>query len=157
MSEKLLLTSNEMFEISQIVHKYFASIDDKTFSDNLFRELFAEEGQIVRPNGQPVIGSINIFNSQKESFARFSATQHIVSNILVSKNEKEYLVRANLQAMHIWNNEYQDKSSLDRSFFASSILRAKIQNENSQMKILELSVQPIWRSGSGYMNMLRIK
>jgi hypothetical protein len=157
MSGNFVLTSNEMFEINQIIYKYFSSIDDKTFSDVLFKELFAEDGQIVRPNGEPVIGSTNIFNSQKESFARFSATQHVVSNILVSKNKNEYLVRANLQAMHIWNNEYQDKTSLDRSFFASSILRVKIQTENEQMKISELSVQPIWRSGSGYLTMLSTK
>jgi hypothetical protein len=138
-----------------VVLTYFAAIDDKQLSLDLFRSLFSEKGSIIRPNGPPVQGPSAIYESQNESFKRFRATQHIVTNMLFTKTEAGWKLRANMQAMHLWAPEMQDSTSLDTYFLAHSVLAGNFIKEDSDWKISELHTRVVWRSGSGMMAMLR--
>jgi len=134
---------------------YFAAIDDKQLSLDLLKSLFSETGIIMRPSGPVKKGPSAIYESQNEIFKRFRATQHIVTNLLFTKTDMGWKVRANLQAMHLWVPEMQDSTSLESYFLAHSVLEANFINEDSDWKISELGVRVVWRSGSGMMAMLR--
>ena len=144
-------------QLEQIVYTYFASIDDKTMSTELFATLFAREGGIRRPNGALTSGPQAIFESQDESFKRFRATQHIVSNLLFSQSEAGWTVRGNLQAMHIWAAEAIDPTALETYFLAHSVLEASFVQEDGAWKIAETGIRVVWRTGSGMMSILRTK
>lgn len=143
--------------IGQTLFRYFASVDDKAFDEKTFSGIFARDGKIIRPNGQAVTGAKAIFESQEESFKRFRATQHIVSNLLFEESPEGWTVRANLQAMHLWAPESLDPTSLDSYFLAHSVMRAVCIHEDGAWKIGELSVKPVWRSGSGFNTVLKTR
>ena len=141
--------------LTQIVLTYFAAIDDKQLSLDLLRSLFSETGTILRPSGSVKKGPLAIYESQNESFKRFRATQHIVTNMLFTKTGIGWKLRANLQAMHLWAPEMQDSTALESYFLANSVLEANFIQEDSAWKISELGIRVVWRSGSGMMAMLR--
>jgi len=60
-----------------------------------------------------------------------------------------------LQAMHLWNTEMQESTSLDSYFLAHSVLNVNFIKEDRDWKIAELGIRIIWRSGSGMMAMAR--
>jgi hypothetical protein len=142
-------------QLTQMVLTYFAAIDDKQLSLDLYKSLFSETGTIMRPSGPPVKGPAAIYESQNESFRRFRATQHIASGMLFTKTDLGWKLRANLQAMHLWAPEMQDRTSLETYFLAHSVLEGNFIKEDSNWKISELSTRVVWRSGSGMMAMLR--
>jgi hypothetical protein len=142
-------------QLTQIVLTYFVAIDDKQLSLDLYKSLFSETGTIMRPSGPPVKGPAAIYESQKESFQRFRATQHIVSSMLFTKTDTGWKLRANLQAMHLWKPEMQDSTALESYFLTHSVLEGNFIEEDSDWKISELSTRVVWRSGSGMMAMLR--
>jgi len=155
------LNTNQDFDLeiqSRLTHMvltYFAAIDDKQLSLDLYKSLFSETGMIMRPSGPPVKGPAAIYESQNESFKRFRATQHIVSSLLFTKTDLGWKLRANLQAMHLWTPEMQDSTALESYFLAHSVLEGNFIKEESDWKITELSTRVVWRSGSGMMSMLR--
>jgi SnoaL-like domain len=141
--------------LTHMVLTYFAAIDDKQLSLDLFRSLFSETCTIRRPGGPPVNGPSALYESQNESFKRFRATQHIMSSMLFTKTDTGWKLRANLQAMHLWTAEMQDSTALESYFLAHSVLEANFIQEDSDWKISELGTRVVWRSGSGMMAMLR--
>ena len=141
--------------LAHLVLTYFAAIDDKQLSLDLFRSLFSETGTIMRLRGPVKKGPAAIYESQNESFKRFRATQHIVTNMLFTKTDLGWKLRANLQAMHLWTPEMQDSTALESYFLAHSVLEVKFIKEDSDWKISELGIRIVWRSGSGMMSMLR--
>jgi len=155
---KLTKSQDSDIEIqSQLTHMvltYFAAIDDKQLSLELYKTLFSETGTLIRPNG-PVKGPSAMYESQIESFKRFRATQHVVTNMLFTKTETGWKLRSNLQAMHLWNPEMQDRNSLDSYFLANSVLDINFIKEDSDWKIFELGIRIVWRSGSGMLTMAR--
>ena len=142
-------------QLAHVVLTYFAAIDDKQLSPDLYKNLFSETGSIIRPNGPPVKGPSAIYESQNESFKRFRATQHIVSSMLFTRTDLGWKLRANLQAMHLWKPEMQDSTALESYFLAHSVLEGNFIQEDSDWKISELRTRVVWRSGSGMMAMLR--
>jgi hypothetical protein len=140
--------------LTHMVLTYFAAIDDKQLNLDLYKSLFSETGTLMRPNG-PVKGPSAIYESQDESFKRFRATQHIVTNMLFTKIDIGWKLRSNLQAMHLWNPEMQDSNSLDSYFLANSVLDVTFIKEDSDWKISELGIRIVWRSGSGMTAMAR--
>jgi hypothetical protein len=154
------LNTNQDFDfeiqsrLTHMVLTYFAAIDDKQLSLDLYKSLFSETGTAMRPNG-PIKGPSAIYESQNESFKRFRATQHIVTNLLFTKTAMGWKLRANVQAMHIWTPEMQDSTSLDTYFLAHSVLEVNFIKEDSDWKISELGIRIVWRSGSGMMAMAR--
>src|SRR4030095_16601114 len=155
------MNTNQDFDLeiqSRLTHMvltYFAAIDDKQLSLDLYKSLFSEIGMIMRPSGPPVKGPAAIYESQNESFQRFRATQHIVSSMLFTKTDLGWKLRANLQAMHLWTPEMQDSTALESYFLAHSVLEANFIKEVNDWKISELRTRVVWRSGSGMMAMLR--
>ena len=147
--------SEVQHRLEQIVYAYFAAIDDKTLSVELLAEKFARDGSIRRPNGALTTGPQAIFESQDQSFKRFRATQHIVSNLLFSKTGQGWTVRGNLQAMHIWNPEAIDPTALETYFLAHSVLEVSFVQEDGAWKIAETAVRVVWRTGSGFGAILR--
>ena len=141
--------------LTHMVLTYFAAIDDKQLRLDLFKNLFSETGSIMRPSGPAVKGPAAIYESQNESFKRFRATQHTVTNLLFTKTNTGWNLRANLQAMHMWTPEMQDSTALESYFLAHSVLDGKFIQEEGNWKISELSTRVVWRSGSGMMAMLR--
>lgn len=141
--------------LTHMVLTYFAAIDDKQLSLDLYQSLFSETGTIMRPSGPPVKGPAAIYESQKDSFKRFRATQHILSSMLFTKTDLGWKLRANLQAMHLWTPEMQDSTSLDTYFLAHSVLEGNFIQEGGDWRISELGIRVVWRSGSGMMAMLR--
>lgn len=97
----------------------------------------------MRPNG-PVIGPAAIYESQNESFKRFRATQHVITNLLFTKIDMGWKLRSNLQAMHLWNPEMQDSSSLESYFLANSVLEMNFIKEDGEWKISELGIRIVW-------------
>lgn len=142
-------------QLEKLIYAYFAAIDDKTLSVELLSTLFARDGFIRRPNGAETVGPQAIFDSQNESFKRFRATQHIVTNPLFSPADTGWRLRANLQAMHIWNPESIDPTALETYFLAHSVLEARFVQEDGAWKIAETAARVIWRTGSGMMSVLR--
>src|SRR5262245_57648928 len=96
-----------------------------------------------------------MYESQNESFKRFRATQHVVTNMLFTRTEVGWKLRANLQAMHLWMPDMQDSNSLDSYFLANSVLGVNFIQEDGDWKISELGIQIVWRSGSGMMAMAK--
>jgi hypothetical protein len=141
--------------LTHMVLTYFAAIDDKQLSLDLCKSLFSETGSIKRPRGPVKSGPSAIYESQEESFKRFRATQHIVTNMLFKKTDMGWKLRANLQAMHMWAPEMQESTALESYFLAHSVLEANFIKEDSDWKISELAVRVVWRSGSGMMAMLK--
>jgi hypothetical protein len=141
--------------LTHMVLTYFAAIDDKQLSLDLFRSLFSETGTIMRPRGPVKKGPAAIYESQNESFKRFRATQHIVTNMLFTKTDMGWKLRANLQAMHLWTPEMQDSTALESYFLAHSVLEGNFIKEDRDWKISELRTRVVWRSGSGMMSMLK--
>ena len=123
--------------LTQMVLTYFAAIDDKQLSLDLYKSLFSEKGIIQRPRGPVKKGPSAIYESQNESFKRFRATQHIVTNMLFTKTEMGWKLRANLQAMHMWIPEMQESTALESYFLAHSVLEGNFFKEDNQWKISE--------------------
>ncbi len=140
--------------LTHVVLTYFAAIDDKQLSLDLYRSIFSETAAIMRPD-RPVKGPLALYEIQSESFKRFRATQHIVSSMLFTKTDIGWKLRANLQAMHLWNPEMQDSTALETYFLAHSVLEVSFAQEDSDWKISEYAMRVVWRSGSGFMAMLR--
>jgi hypothetical protein len=155
------LNTNQDFDIqtqsrlTQVILTYFAAIDDKQLSLDLYQSLFSETATTRRPGGPAIKGPAALYESQSESFKRFRATQHIVSSPLFTKTESGWKLRANLQAMHLWNPDMQDSTALETYFLAHSVLEASFLQEDEDWKISELGIRVVWRSGSGMMAMLR--
>ena len=141
--------------LTHMVLTYFAAIDDKQLSLDLYKSLFSEKGIIKRPRGPVKTGPSVIYESQNESFKRFRATQHIVTNLLFTKTDLGWKLRANLQAMHMWTPEMQENTALESYFLAHSVLEGTFVKEDNEWKISELATRVVWRSGSGMMAMSR--
>lgn len=141
--------------LTHVILTYFAAIDDKQLSLDLYKSLFSETATTRRPGGPAITGPAALYESQSESFKRFRATQHILSSLLFTKTENGWSVRANLQAMHLWNPDMQDSTALETYFLAHSVLEASFILEGGDWKISELGIRVVWRSGSGMLAMLR--
>lgn len=140
--------------LTHIVLSYFAAIDDKQLTLDLYRRLFSDTAITTRPSGV-VKGPSAIYASQNESFERFRATQHTVTNLLYAKTKSGWKLRANLQAMHLWTPEMQDSTALETYFHAHSVLEMSFVQEEGDWKISEFGIRVVWRSGSGMMAMAR--
>src|SRR4029453_7590383 len=67
-------------EVIELISRYFAAVDDKRLQRAIVEATFAPDGKIVRPNGAELVGPKAITEGQSESFARFRATHHVVTD-----------------------------------------------------------------------------
>ena len=77
---------------------------------------------MVRPNGAETVGPAAICEGQNESFARFRATQHVMTNHVVDLAGEHARVRANVIATHLWAPGQGDPVALESHFTAGGVI-----------------------------------
>jgi SnoaL-like domain len=140
----------DRLEITEVLNQLFQAVDEKNFDETTLSRIFTTEAKAVRPNGVAVVGPRSIGESQRQSFVRFRATQHLVSGQVITINGDDAEVRANLVAMHLWADGNGDPHALESYFLAGSVVQAKAEKTSSGWRISELVVRNTWRTGSGF-------
>jgi SnoaL-like domain len=133
--------------ISRVVGSYFRALDEKHFDDSHFRQILASDAKVIRPNGAAVVGPANIADSHARSFARFEATQHLLTGHDVDIDGDTAAVRANLVAIHIWKDRPVEASMLESSFTAGGVITAALTRTPDGWRITRMENQVIWRTG----------
>lgn len=127
---------------------HFRALDEKHFDESHFCQILTPDTQIVRPNGTATVGGpADITASYARSFARFEATQHLLTGHDVDCDSDTATVRANLVAIHIWSDRPADMDMHDRSFTAGGVLTATLKRVTDGWRISELENNVIWRAG----------
>lgn len=145
----------EKTQISDLLAKYFAAIDDKQLDKKIVENTFSKDAKIVRPDDVEIIGHDNIFEAHKNSFDRFKATHHLFTNFLIDIDGNNATLRANLIANHVWKGTESNVSIDGKYFLANGIFYAKARNENNTWAICELRNRIVWRTGDGIAEMIK--
>jgi hypothetical protein len=133
--------------IIRVVNTFFRALDEKHFDDASFRQILDADARVTRPNGAATVGPANIADSFVRSFARFEATQHLLSGHHVDVDGDTAAVRANLVAIHIWNDRPVEASMADRSFTAGGVITAALRRSPDGWRISKTEMRVIWRTG----------
>lgn len=145
-------------EMTELIHRYFAALDQRDFAATTMRLLFTDDARIVRPNGAATVGPQTIGESHRKSFARFRATQHMASGLIVTLHDhKQAEFRGNLVAMHLWAEGLGDPTvpPQDNYFLAGGILTGKVTLTPQGWRITYLANDVIWRKGTGFQQILQ--
>ena len=145
----------DRMQISELLSRYFAAVDDKCIDMKIVKATFSGDGKIVRPNGSALSGWKDIFDGQSKSFTRFRATHHVITDHVINIEDNKAKVRANVTAMHLWNFNESDPNSLQSHFVAGLVLSAIAIKTSDGWRISELANRNIWRSGDGLLTMAR--
>ncbi len=141
-------------EAPRVLNRYFRFLDEKSFEVDLFGEVFASDGVIIRPNGTSMVGPDEIVESHRKSFARFSGTQHLLTGHDVEPDGEGVIVRANLVAMHLWGDNANGViNGPDDFFIAGAVITASLREVESQWRITPLVNTNVWKGGSGFASM----
>jgi hypothetical protein len=141
-------------QIVELINRYFAAVDDRCLDVALAETTFAPDGKIVRPNGAELVGPAVICEAQNESFARFRATQHVMTNYVVDLVGEHAHVRANVIATHLWAPGQGDPNALESHFTAGGVITADVVRLERGWRITALENRVVWRTGSGFVQML---
>lgn len=133
--------------IPMLLSAYFAAIDDKCLDADVVAATFLPDGRVVRPDGVALTGRAEILVEQNESFARFRATHHMLTDHIVTRSGDTAQVRANMQAMHLWNDA-GNSAELQTHFVAGGVLRASAELTPDGWRLSELTMRPTWRTGA---------
>lgn len=133
--------------IVRVVNSYFRALDEKHFDESYFGQLLSTDAKMIRPNGAVTVGPANIAQGHARSFDRFEASQHLLTGHDVDIDGDAATVRANLVAVHLWNDRPVDASMLERSFTAGGIITAALIRLADGWRITYLGNQVIWRTG----------
>ena len=136
--------------ITELVEKYFQLIDDRDFAAEQLQAVFTDNAILRRPNDSVVSGPAEIADSNKKSFARFRATQHLPSGYVIEIAGDEATVRANVMAMHLWADGFGDANALERHFAGGVVLRASARRTADGWRLTNLGGHNVWRDGSGF-------
>jgi hypothetical protein len=145
-------------EITELINRYFAALDQKDFDATTMHLIFTDDARIVRPNGAATIGPHTIGESHRRSFVRFRATQHTASGLVVTLHDHEQAAfRGNLVAMHLWAEGLGDPtvSPNDNYFLACGVVSGQAAMTPQGWRITQLSNQVIWRTGTGFQQVLQ--
>jgi ketosteroid isomerase-like protein len=134
-------------DLAMVVSAYFAAIDDKRLDADVIAATFLPDGRLIRPDGVALIGHAEILAEQNESFARFRATHHMVTDHVISRSGDTALVRANMQAMHLWNDA-GNSAELQTHFVAGGVLQVKAELTPDGWRLSEMTMRPTWRTGA---------
>ncbi len=133
--------------IVRVVNSYFRALDEKHFDEPHFHLMLSSDARVIRPNGAATVGPANIMESHARSFTRFEATQHLLTGHDTDIDGDTAALRANLVAIHIWNDRPVDASMLERSFTAGGIITASLHRMPDGWRITQLENRVIWRTG----------
>jgi hypothetical protein len=145
----------DRMQISELLSRYFAAVDDKCIDMKIVKATFASDGKIVRPDGSAIVGWKDILDRQNESFARFRATHHVMTDPVIDIEGNKAKMRANLTAMHLWNFNESDPNSLTSHFAAGLVCSAVAVQTSDGWRINEMSNCNVWRTGDGLLTMAR--
>jgi ketosteroid isomerase-like protein len=134
-------------EIPTLLSVYFAAIDDKCLDADVIAATFLPDVRVVRPDGVALTGWAEILAEQNESFARFRATHHMFTDHVVTRSGDAAELRANMQAMHLWNDA-GNSAELQTHFVAGGVLRASAEQTPDGWRLRELTMRPAWRTGA---------
>lgn len=141
-------------QIVELMNRYFAAVDDKCLDLAVAESTFAPDAKVVRPNGAELVGPAAICEGQNESFARFRATQHVLTNHVVDLAGEHARVRANVIAVHLWAVGQGDPNALESHFTAGGVLSVEATRLEPGWRITRLQNRVVWRTGSGFVQML---
>ena len=144
----------EKLAINELLIRYFRALDEKDFTLETMESLFTLDVRIERPNGSVIHGLADILGNQKESFARFKATQHLLVGCDVRLGDAAAHVRGNLIALHLWADGYGEPGADENYFLAGGVLTATAEHGHSGWRISALKNDVIWRRGTGLKQLL---
>jgi len=121
-------------------------MDDKCLDADVIAATFLPDGRVVRPDGVAVTGRAEILAEQNESVDRFRATHHMLTDHIVTRSGDTAQVRANMQAMHLWNDA--GNSAELQTHFVAGVLRASAELTPDGWRLSELTMRPTWRTGA---------
>jgi hypothetical protein len=144
-------------DLPTLLSTYFAAVDDKRLDAAVVAATFTADGTIRRPDGTLLSGHEAILTGQNESFARFRATHHMLTDPVVEITGDNARVRTNMQAMHLWHEAHRDPLELVTHFLAGGVLTAvatRLGDSGSTghsggWRLTEMAMRPVWRTGSG--------
>lgn len=148
--ESQMKTLIEKSEISNLLIYYFSTIDDKRFDLAIIEEIFTPDASIIRPNGSETVGQHNILETNRNSFARFKSTQHILTDCMISLEGETATLRANLTGMHLWADNAEIPALNGKHFHAGIVLTAKTTKVDGKWLLSQLVYRNIWRTGEGF-------
>ena len=146
--------------ITEVINRYFATLDQKQFDATTMSQIFADDAKIVRPNGAVTTGPKEIGDSHSRSLSRFRATQHLTSGFIMTLNDETSAeFRANLVAIHLWAEGHGDPNAdpNDNYFLAGGVITGHVILRASGWRITEIANQVIWRRGTGFQQMLQMR
>jgi hypothetical protein len=144
----------ERTQISDLLIRYFAAVDDKRIDMEIVTATFTINAKIIRPDGTPIVGQGNILDAHSKSFARFKATHHVITNFIVDINNDMATLRANIIANHMWADDENNPSLNNKHFLADGVLLAQATKVDDQWRISELKNHVVWRTGDGMKEIL---
>lgn len=150
---------NDKLEIIEIINRYFAALDKRTFDPETFRKIFAHNAAVIRPNGVSLTPE-EIRSSHTKSFERFRATQHLTSGFIIdSVDESKADFRLNLIALHFWKEGFGDSgiNKEDNYFLAGGVVSGNATKTSNGWRILKIRNDVIWRRGVGFQEMINTK
>jgi len=100
--EEQLTDILERTQISDLLVRYFAAVDDKRIDINIVQATFTSDARIIRPDETEIVGQENILDGHLKSFARFKATHHVITNFVVDITNDMASLRSNVIANHLW-------------------------------------------------------
>lgn len=107
----------------------------------------------MRPNGAELVGAEEISKAQTESFSRFRATHHVLTDHIVDLEADRARVRANVIATQLSAPGHGDPNSLESHFVAGGVLAIDVVRMEAGWRIEKLSNRNVWRTGSGFAQM----
>ena len=144
----------ERTQITDLLIRYFAAVDDKCIDMKIVKATFTTDAKIIRPDGSEMAGQENILDGHKKSFARFKATHHVITNFIVDINNNMAVLRSNIIANHMWADNEDNPSLNNKYFLADGVFSAKAIKVDNQWRISELKNNVVWRTGDGIKEML---
>ena len=150
----------EKCEIAETVSRYFATLDEKQFDATTMGKLFTADAKVVRPNGAARVGPQDIGESHRDSMNRFRTTQHIASGFIITfGGDTQAEFRCNLVAMHVWAEGQGDPSvgPNNNYFLAGGVITGRAALEADGWKITAVGMEPAWRHGVGFEQVLETR
>src|SRR6476660_180464 len=128
----------ERTQITDLLIRYFAAVDDKHIDLKIVKATFTSDAKIIRPDDTEIVGQENILDGHLKSFARFKATHHVITNFIVTINNNMADLRCNIIANHLWADDQNNPSLNNKHFLADGVLSAKAIKVDDHWSISEL-------------------
>lgn len=136
-------------QISELLSRYCAMVDDKRISLDLVAATFTPDGRYILPNGAAVVGPEAITAQKIKTFSRFRGTHHVTGDHIIDFDGDTARLRANMTAMHLWSPDVSDPMSLQSHFVAGGVFEATAARTADGWRFSELSARIVWRTGAG--------